>query len=85
VAFLRKYGKQIVFLHLRDQKANKTWTEALGEGTMDFRAIGQALREIQFPGPAVIELAHPSGFVPTRPLRESLKISRDVVRKTMGY
>lgn len=85
VGFIRRFGKQIVFLHLRDQKADKTWTEALGEGVMDFRAIGQALREIQFSGHAVIELAHPSGFKPTRPLRESLKISRDVVRKTLGY
>jgi sugar phosphate isomerase/epimerase len=85
VAFIRKFGKRIVFVHLRDQKADKTWTEALGEGVMDFRAIGKALRAFNFAGHAVIELAHPGGFKPTRPLRESLKISREVVRKTLGY
>jgi hypothetical protein len=33
----------------------------------------------------VIELAHARAFKPTRPLRESLRMSREYVRKTMGY
>ena len=33
---------------------------------------------------AIIELAHENGFVQTRPLRESLKMSRDYMKKTMG-
>jgi sugar phosphate isomerase/epimerase len=85
VAFLRKYGEKIVFLHLRDQKADGKWPESLGEGVTDFAAIGRALRDINFTGLAVIELAHERGFHPTRPLRESLKLSRECVRKTMGY
>ncbi len=85
VAFLREYGDRIVFLHLRDQKANGQWSEAMGEGDMDYAAIAKALGEIHFAGDAVIELAHPAGFRPTRPLRESLKISREFVRKTLGY
>jgi hypothetical protein len=34
---------------------------------------------------AVIELAHERDFPPTRPVRESLKISRAFVREVLGY
>jgi sugar phosphate isomerase/epimerase len=85
VRFIRRFGDQIVFLHLRDQKADGAWSEAMGEGDMDYVAIGKALGEIGFSGDAVIELAHERGFKLTRPLRESLKISREFVRKTLGY
>lgn len=85
VDFINRYGDRIVFLHLRDQKADGTWSEAMGEGTMDYVAIGQALRKITFSGIAVIELAHERTFTPTRPLRESLKLSRAYVRKTIGF
>jgi sugar phosphate isomerase/epimerase len=85
VSFLRQYAGQIVFLHLRDQKADGRWSEALGEGDMDYVAIARALREIRFQGHAVVELAHERDFKTTRPLRESLKLSRDFVRRTLGY
>ena len=85
VQFLRQYADQIVFLHLRDQKADGNWSEALGEGDMDYAAIARALKEIDFSGDAIIELAHPRGFQLTRPLRESLKMSRQFVRKILGY
>ncbi len=85
VEFIRRYRDRIVFLHLRDQKADGKWSEAMGEGDMDYAAIGKALREIGFAGHAVIELAHEGDFRPTRPLRESLKLSRQYVKKTLGY
>jgi sugar phosphate isomerase/epimerase len=85
VTFIRTFGRQIVFLHLRDQKADGKWSEAMGEGDMDYVAIGKALREVKFSGPAVIELAHESNFKPTRPLRDSFKMSRAYVKRTMGY
>jgi sugar phosphate isomerase/epimerase len=59
--------------------------EAEGEGDMDYRAIAETLCQIGFQGDAVIELAHERDFQPTRPLRESLRISRQFVRETMGY
>jgi sugar phosphate isomerase/epimerase len=83
--FLIDYGDRIVFLHLRDQRKDKTWVEAMGEGDMDYGAIRAALRKINFSGDAVIELAHPRDFQPTRPLRESLKISRQFVKDKLGY
>jgi len=85
VDFIRRYGGRIVYAHLRDRKADGVWSEAMGEGTTDYVAIGQAFREVNFEGDVAIELAHPRGFQPTRPLRESLKMSREYVRKTMGW
>ena len=85
VEFIHQHRDRIVFLHLRDQKADGTWSEAMGEGDMDYAAIGRALEEIHFTGDAVIELAHERGFEPTRPLRESLKMSRRYVKETLGY
>ena len=85
VRFIHEYGSRIVFLHLRDQKADGTWSEAMGEGTTDFKAIGKALHDVHFAGHAIIELAHESSFIPTRPIRESLKMSREFVRQTLGY
>jgi sugar phosphate isomerase/epimerase len=83
--FLREYAKQVVFLHLRDQHQDGRWSEALGEGDMDYPAIATALKDIAFQGTVVIELAHERDFKPTRPLRESLKLSREFVRRVLGY
>jgi sugar phosphate isomerase/epimerase len=81
--FLREFGRQIVFLHLRDQLSNGKWPESMGEGNVNFKEIAGVLKEINFEGDAVIELAHENGFIPTRPLKESLKMSRDYMKKTM--
>jgi sugar phosphate isomerase/epimerase len=85
VDFINRYGAKIVFLHVRDQKADGTWSEAVGEGAMDYPAIGRALRKVHFSGIAVIELAHERGFTLTRPLRDSLTMSREYMRKTLGF
>jgi len=85
VDFIEAFGDSIVFLHIRDQNADGTWSEAVGEGNMDYVAIGKALHASRFSGDAVIELAHEGNFKPTRPLRDSLRMSRASVRKTLGY
>jgi sugar phosphate isomerase/epimerase len=84
VDFLREFRKQIVFMHLRDQLTDGKWPESMGEGNVNFREIADVLTEINFDGDAIIELAHENGFVRTRPLKESLKMSRDFMKKTMG-
>lgn len=84
IEFLKKYRRQICFLHLRDQYANGKWSEALGEGDMDFVEIGKVLKEINFDGDVVIELAFENDFKPTRPLKETLKMSREYLRSTTG-
>ncbi len=85
VDFLKKYGDQIVFLHIRDEFKDGKWSESLGEGDVNFKAIGKTLKKIDFSGDLVVELAHENDFEPTRPIRESLKMSRMYVKKTMGY
>jgi sugar phosphate isomerase/epimerase len=85
VDFIRRHGKRIVYMHLRDQKADGKWPEAMSEGSMDYAAIGGATREAGFHGDVAIELAHERGSEMTRPLRESLKISREFVHRTMGF
>ena len=85
VDFIEAFGDSIVFLHIRDQNADGTWSEAVGEGDMDYVAIGKALHASRFSGDAVIELAHEGNFKPTRPLRDSLRMSRTYVRKTLGF
>lgn len=84
-AFLQRFKDNIVFLHLRDQKDNGSWPESVGEGDVDFSQIGKTLEQINFNGDAIIELAHEDGFNPTRPIKESLKLSREHIRKTMGF
>jgi sugar phosphate isomerase/epimerase len=85
VSFIRRYGARIVYAHLRDRKADGVWSEAMGEGAIDYAAVGRALHAAKFSGTLAIELAHPAGFTPTRPLRESFKLSREYVRRVMGY
>ena len=83
--FIHQYGDRIVYAHLRDRKADGVWSEAMGEGAIDYPAIARAFRDVKFHGDVAIELAHPRGFQITRPLRESLKISREFVRKVLGW
>ena len=85
VSFIRRYGARIVYAHLRDRKADGVWSEAMGEGAIDYAAVGRALHAAKFSGTLAIEFAHPAGFTPTRPLRESFKLSREYVRRVMGY
>ena len=66
------------FCHLRTDKDQCLWIN------MDHAAISTALHDVDFTGYAVIELAtRPKQR--TRPVRESLKTSRQFVRNTMGY
>lgn len=85
MSFIREYGSQIVFCHLRDQGEDGKWTEILGEGVMDFKGIGEAFREVNFVGYAIIELAHEDGFVPSLEVKESLKLSREFVVREMDF
>ena len=84
IDFIARHGKRIVFLHLRDNQAGR-WVESVGEGEVDYRPIRRALAEVGFAGHAVVELAWEADFEPTRPLRESLKMSREHIRQTMGW
>ena len=85
VDFITRYGNRIVYAHLRDQKADGKWVEAMGEGSTDYGAIGAAFRKVGFLGDVAIELAHERDFQPTRSYGESFAISRQYVRRVMGW
>lgn len=85
VDFIREYGYKMVSMHLRDQYQDGKWTEYLGQGDLNFKAIAKALKDVNFSGDVVIELAHERNFEPTQPIRESLKKSREFVKKMMGF
>jgi sugar phosphate isomerase/epimerase len=85
VTFIKAYGHQIVYMHIRDQYADGTWTEYVGQGVTNFAAIAEALRSVNFRGRAGIELAFPKNFVPRNPLAEDWKRSLDFVRTTFGW
>jgi len=85
VSFIKTYGRQMVYMHIRDQYKDGTWTEYVGQGVTDFPAIAAALRSVQFRGRAAIELAFPDHFVPKNPLAEDWKLSLEYVRKNFGW
>jgi sugar phosphate isomerase/epimerase len=83
VWFIKTYGKRMVYMHLRDQYANGKWTERLGEGSTDFKAIAKALKDINYDRKAAVELAFES--TPVHPVRESWKLSREYVHTIFGW
>ena len=85
VQFINTYGSQIVYLHIRDQYENGEWTEYVGQGTTNFKAIAQALRHQNFKGQVAIELAFPNDFTPENPLKEDWKKSKTYIQKTFGW
>ena len=85
MAFINAYGKQIVYLHLRDQYKSGEWTEYVGQGDTDFKAIATALKSQNFAGKAAIELAFPNDFKPQQELKESWKLSREFVQRSFDW
>jgi sugar phosphate isomerase/epimerase len=83
VWFIKNYGQQMVYMHIRDQRADGKWTEAVGEGVIDFPAISKALKEINYSGKAAIELAFDEP--PKNALKEDWKKSRAYVKKVFGW
>lgn len=83
VWFIENYGQQMVYMHIRDQKKDGKWTEAVGEGVMDFPAIAKALKKIGFKGEAAVELAFDAP--PVRSVRENWKLSRQYVKNIFGF
>ena len=83
VWFIKTYGHRMVYMHIRDQKADGKWTEAVGEGVIDFRAIAKALKEMNYRGRAAVELAFDAP--PNREVKEDFRLSRNYVKKVFGW
>ncbi len=85
VSFINEFGSQIVFLHIRDQFEDGTWTEYVGQGVTDFPAIANALKEKNFQGHAAIELAYPRDYVPQNTMNENWRLSAEYVKEVFGW
>jgi sugar phosphate isomerase/epimerase len=83
VQFIQTYGRQMVYMHLRDQTSDGKWTEAVGTGSMAFKAIAKALNEQNYSGRAAVELAF--DFPPVHPLKDDWKQSLQYVKGTFGW
>lgn len=79
VKFILDHGAKITFIHLRDQYENGLWTDHLGTGVTDFKAISNALDKVGYAGDLTIELSYESQ--PEHDVKEDLKKSRKFVEK----
>jgi inosose dehydratase len=86
-AIIRKYGRRLLFLHLKDVKnaASKSGYEfaELGQGRIDFTAVFAALHEVHFRGWAVVELDGERAGSTLTP-KESAAMSLRYLREKLG-
>lgn len=83
LGLLREAGKRVGGLHLRNSQRG-VWTEAFGDGDMDYRPIAAYLKESGYSGYLMVELAYEKDTQVTRPLEEDLRISREYAQKLFG-
>ncbi len=80
---LKECGQRIASLHVRNS-VNGVWSESLGDGDVDYRAVAKFLQSIQYQGLIGVELAYENGTNPTRPLEDDIRISREYAEKVFG-
>jgi inosose dehydratase len=80
MTLLKEAGQRIADLHLRNS-VNGIWSESLGDGEVDYRAVAKFMKQIKYQGYLSVELAYEKGTDPKRPLEEDLKISREYAEK----
>jgi len=80
---LKEAGQRIASLHLRNS-VKGVWSESLGDGDVDYRAVAKFLHQIKYKGFLAVELAYEKDTNPTRPLEEDLKLSREYAEKIFG-
>ncbi|HJU73687.1 MAG TPA: sugar phosphate isomerase/epimerase [Gemmatimonadaceae bacterium] len=87
---VKEYGSRLLFLHIKDVEApvpgggkdSYRFVE-LGRGSVDFKRVFDALREIDFSGWAIVELDRVPD--PPRTPRESAMISKTYLQETLGF
>ncbi len=80
---LDEAGSRVLSTHIRSSR-NGVWSEALGEGDIDYKAVAAWMRKHGFAGYLVSELAYEKETKVTRPLEEDLRLSRLFLEKTFG-
>jgi inosose dehydratase len=80
---LKLYGSRITELHLRQSKDN-IWTEAFGEGDIDYPAIAQHLLKINVHPHLVLEQAVEAGSPKTMSIVEAFQKSSQYARRVFA-
>jgi inosose dehydratase len=83
LAFLREMGRRLASVHLRNSQAG-VWMEDFGDGDVDYHKVSEYLREINYDGYLVVELAYEKGTRISRSLEEDLRLSRVYTQKVFG-
>ena len=83
LAFLRETGRRLGSVHLRNSQAG-VWMEDFGDGDVDYHKVAEYLREINYDGYLVVELAYEKGTRITRSLEEDLRLSRVYTQRLFG-
>jgi sugar phosphate isomerase/epimerase len=83
MTLLKECGPRLGSLHLRNSR-NGVWLEDLADGEIDYRAVAAYLKSISFRGYLVVELAYDKDTAITRPLADSLKLSREYAQSVFG-
>ncbi|MEK7996392.1 MAG: sugar phosphate isomerase/epimerase, partial [Planctomycetota bacterium] len=80
---LKLYGPRITELHLRQSK-DGIWTEAFGDGDIDYEAVAKHLREISVRPHLVLEQAVEAGSPKTMPPVEAFQKSSQYAREVFA-
>jgi inosose dehydratase len=82
LALLGEAAGRVQSLHLRNSSGG-VWSEALGEGDINYQAVADSLCRIGYRGLLVVELAYEKGTPCTRPLPENLRLSREFAERVI--
>ena len=80
---LEEAGPRVLSTHIRSSRKG-VWSEAVGDGDIDYAAVAQSLRKRGYTGYLVAELAYETQTQVTRSLVEDLRVSRLYIEKTFG-
>ncbi len=83
MTLLAECASRLGALHLRNSRKG-VWLEEFGDGDIDYRQVAAYLKKIGFRGYLVVELAYDKNTEITRPLVESLRLSRKYAEEVFG-
>jgi len=79
MTLLKETGPKLKALHLRNS-VNNVWTESFGPGDIDYVGIAEYLKENNFDGWLVLEMAHENETKVTRSLVENIRVGLDYLK-----
>jgi len=82
-ALIKKYADRLKAVHLRNS-IDGIWTEALGNGDIDYHIIADILNRHSFTGLLIVELAYEEKTKITHTITENSRLSRQYIHKIFG-